>query len=214
MSGDRDRAPHPFLILPVDLMRTVREVGDCAFARSPRLMEATAPVPEPPLTLSPLSTTMLDWLPVNGNQTAGISWRRHALTPREAIAHGHEMLVEAHAGRRRRFRRRRPCRGGAKDVVKARDEVFASADMIVKVKEPQAVERKRLREGQLCSPICATCTSGETVTDDRGRATLLAPMSEVEVSAPRVGAWTLQKANGGRGVLWAECRAWRRRRCW
>ena len=48
----------------------------------------------------------------------------------------------------------------------------------------------------------ATCIAYETVTDDRGGLPLLAPMSEVAGRlAPQVGAWTLQKANGGRGVL-------------
>jgi alanine dehydrogenase len=90
--------------------------------------------------------------------------------------------------------------------------------MIVKVKEPQAVERKRLREDQVLFTYLhlapdpeqtkdliasgATCIAYETVTDDRGGLPLLAPMSEVAGRlAPQVGAWTLQKANGGRGVL-------------
>jgi alanine dehydrogenase len=90
--------------------------------------------------------------------------------------------------------------------------------MIVKVKEPQPVERKRLREGQVLftylhlAPDPAqtadllasgvTAIAYETVTDDRGGLPLLAPMSEVAGRlAPQVGAWTLQKANGGRGVL-------------
>lgn len=67
---------------------------------------------------------------------------------REAIAHGHEMLVEAHAGDGAGFADADYVAAGAK-IVEGADEVFASADMIVKVKEPQAVERKRLREGQL-----------------------------------------------------------------
>jgi len=90
--------------------------------------------------------------------------------------------------------------------------------MIVKVKEPQPVERKMLREGQvlftylhlapdpeqtkdLLSSGC-TAIAYETVTDAQGGLPLLAPMSEVAGRlAPQVGAWTLQKANGGRGVL-------------
>jgi alanine dehydrogenase len=106
---------------------------------------------------------------------------------------------------------------GAKIAATAA-EVFAAADMIVKVKEPQAVERKMLREGQLLFTYLhlapdpeqtkdllasgATCIAYETVTDDRGGLPLLAPMSEVAGRlAPQVGAYTLQKANGGRGVL-------------
>ncbi|RED12691.1 alanine dehydrogenase [Pontivivens insulae] len=97
------------------------------------------------------------------------------------------------------------------------DSVF-EADMIVKVKEPQAVERARLREGQLLftylhlAPdpaqtddlLASGCTAiaYETVTDRTGGLPLLAPMSEVAGRlAPQVGAWSLQKANGGRGVL-------------
>ncbi len=99
-----------------------------------------------------------------------------------------------------------------------RIEVFAEADMIVKVKEPQAAERAMLREGQLLftylhlAPdpdqtrdlLASGCTAiaYETVTDAAGGLPLLAPMSEVAGRlAPQVGAWTLQKANGGRGVL-------------
>jgi len=103
-------------------------------------------------------------------------------------------------------------------ITETASEVFASADMIVKVKEPQAVERKLLRQGQLLftylhlAPdpdqtrdlLASGCTAiaYETVTDANGGLPLLAPMSEVAGRlAPQVGAWTLQKANGGRGVL-------------
>ena len=98
------------------------------------------------------------------------------------------------------------------------EEIFAAADMIVKVKEPQAVERKMLREGQVLftylhlAPdrpqtedlLASGCTAiaYETVTDAQGGLPLLAPMSEVAGRlSPQVGAWALQKANGGRGVL-------------
>ena len=90
--------------------------------------------------------------------------------------------------------------------------------MIVKVKEPQAGERKMLREGQLLFTYLhlapdpeqtkdllesgCTAIAYETVTDRNGGLPLLAPMSEVAGRlAPQVGSWTLQKANGGRGVL-------------
>jgi alanine dehydrogenase len=96
--------------------------------------------------------------------------------------------------------------------------VVAAAELIVKVKEPQAAERRRLREGQVLFTYLhlapdpeqtrdliasgATCIAYETVTDDRGGLPLLAPMSEVAGRlAPQVGAYALQKANGGRGVL-------------
>jgi len=103
-------------------------------------------------------------------------------------------------------------------IIDTAEEIFASADMIVKVKEPQSGERKMLREGQLLftylhlAPdpdqtrdlLASGCTAiaYETVTDRNGGLPLLAPMSEVAGRlAPQVGAWTLQKANGGRGVL-------------
>ncbi len=103
-------------------------------------------------------------------------------------------------------------------IIDTAQEIFATADMIVKVKEPQAVERKMLREGQVLFTYLhlapdpeqtkdliasgATCIAYETVTDRNGGLPLLAPMSEVAGKlAPQVGAWTLQKANGGRGVL-------------
>ena len=90
--------------------------------------------------------------------------------------------------------------------------------MIVKVREPQATERKMLRERQVLFTYLhlapdpdqthdllnsgATCIAYETVTDAQGGLPLLAPMSEVAGKlAPQMGAWTLQKANGGRGVL-------------
>ena len=145
---------------------------------------------------------------------------RVGLTPnaaREAVAHGHEVVVEAHAGNGAGFSDADYVDAGAK-LVDTAAEVFASADMIVKVKEPQPRERKMLRKGQLLftylhlAPdpeqtkdlLASGCTAiaYETVTDSAGGLPLLAPMSEVAGKlAPQVGAWTLQKANGGRGVL-------------
>ena len=98
------------------------------------------------------------------------------------------------------------------------EAVFARADMVVKVKEPQAIERARLREGQILFTYLhlapdpdqtrdllasgVTAIAYETVTDASGGLPLLAPMSEVAGRlAPQVGAWALHKANGGRGVL-------------
>jgi len=145
---------------------------------------------------------------------------RVGMTPdaaREAVANGHTVVVETKAGMGAGFSDADYTAAGAKILATA-EEVFAQADMIVKVKEPQAVERKRLREGQILFTYLhlapdpeqtrdllasgATCIAYETVTDDRGGLPLLAPMSEVAGRlAPQVGAWTLQKANGGRGVL-------------
>jgi alanine dehydrogenase len=145
---------------------------------------------------------------------------RVGVTPnaaREAVAHGHTVLIETSAGTGAGFTDADYVAAGAK-IVPTAEEVFAASDMIVKVKEPQAVERKRLREGQVLftylhlapdmeqtRDLLASGVTGiayETVTDDRGGLPLLAPMSEVAGRlAPQVGAWTLQKANGGRGVL-------------
>ncbi|MEO0864651.1 MAG: alanine dehydrogenase [Pseudomonadota bacterium] len=145
---------------------------------------------------------------------------RVGLTPnaaREAVAHGHAVTLETGAGAGSGFPDADYIAAGAQ-IVGTATEVFATADMIVKVKEPQAIERKMLREGQVLftylhlAPdpdqthdlIASGCTAiaYETVTDDAGGLPLLAPMSEVAGKlAPQVGAWTLQKANGGRGVL-------------
>ena len=145
---------------------------------------------------------------------------RVGLTPnaaREAIVNGHDVYMEINAGMGAGFPDADYVAAGAKILGTAK-EVFATADMIVKVKEPQAVERKMLREGQILFTYLhlapdpeqtkdllasgATCIAYETVTDRMGGLPLLAPMSEVAGRlAPQVGAWTLQKANGGRGVL-------------
>ncbi len=145
---------------------------------------------------------------------------RVGITPnaaREAVAHGHTVMIEANAGTGSGFSDADYLAAGA-TIVPTAEEVFAASEMIVKVKEPQAVERKRLREGQVLFTYLhlapdpeqtrdllasgVTAIAYETVTDDRGGLPLLAPMSEVAGRlAPQVGAWTLQKANGGRGVL-------------
>ncbi|TMV89080.1 alanine dehydrogenase [Thioclava sp. BHET1] len=145
---------------------------------------------------------------------------RVGLTPaaaHEAIAHGHDVLVEAGAGTGAGFPDSDYTDIGAKIIASAA-EVFEAADMIVKVKEPQASERAMLREGQILFTYLhlaadeaqarelmesgATCIAYETVTARDGSLPLLAPMSEVAGRlAPQMGAWTLQKANGGRGVL-------------
>jgi len=145
---------------------------------------------------------------------------RVGMTPnavREAVAHGHEVIVETAAGVGSGFADADYAEAGAR-IVDTAEEVFATSGMIVKVKEPQAIERARLREGQLLftylhlAPDPAqtrdllasgvTAIAYETVTDRSGGLPLLAPMSEVAGRlAPQMGAWTLQKANGGRGVL-------------
>ncbi len=140
---------------------------------------------------------------------------RVGMTPnaaREAVNAGHSVMVETNAGTGAGFTDADYVAAGAK-IVGTASEIFAAADMIVKVKEPQAGERKMLREGQILFTYLhlapdpeqthdllksgATCIAYETVTDDRGGLPLLAPMSEVAGRlAPQVGAWTLQKANG------------------
>ncbi len=145
---------------------------------------------------------------------------RVGMTPNavhEAVVHGHEVFIETGAGAGSGFEDEAYVAAGAQ-ILDTAEEVFATAELIVKVKEPQAVERKMLREGQVLftylhlAPdpeqtrdlLASGCTAiaYETVTDDQGGLPLLAPMSEVAGKlAPQVGSWTLQKANGGRGVL-------------
>ena len=145
---------------------------------------------------------------------------RVGITPNaasEAVNAGHTVTVETQGGIGAGFTDEDYIAAGAK-IAGTAAEIFAAADMIVKVKEPQPVERKMLREGQILFTYLhlapdpeqtrdliasgATCIAYETVTDRNGGLPLLAPMSEVAGRlAPQVGAWTLQKANGGRGVL-------------
>jgi alanine dehydrogenase len=136
---------------------------------------------------------------------------------RELIHHGHKVLVETKAGAGIGFDDAAYKAAGAAIAAKAAD-VFAKADMIVKVKEPQANECKMLRKGQLLytylhlAPdpeqtkglIKSGCTAiaYETVTSARGGLPLLAPMSEVAGRmSVQVGAHYLEKAQGGAGIL-------------
>jgi alanine dehydrogenase len=136
---------------------------------------------------------------------------------RELVGHGHKVVVEHNAGIGIGFTDADYEAAGAK-VLATAEEVFAQADMIVKVKEPQAIERKRLRQGQVLFTYLhlapdlpqtedliaskATCIAYETVTSATGGLPLLAPMSEVAGRMSiQAGATALQKANGGRGVL-------------
>ncbi len=145
---------------------------------------------------------------------------RVGMTPtsvREVITHGHSVMVETNAG----------IGIGSSDgdyeaagatVAGAADEVFAKADMIVKVKEPQAVERKMLRPGQILFTYLhlapdpdqtrdlvdsgAVCIAYETVTDGHGGLPLLAPMSQVAGRMSiQAGAHCLERENGGKGIL-------------
>jgi len=145
---------------------------------------------------------------------------RVGLTPnavKEIILNGHKVLMEKDAGAGSGFSDQLYKEAGAK-VVQSAEEIFSQSEMIVKVKEPQRIERKMLKESQLLFTYLhlapdpdqthdlleskCTAIAYETVTDDHGGLPLLAPMSEVAGRlAPQVGAWTLQKANGGRGIL-------------
>src|SRR5579862_730457 len=135
----------------------------------------------------------------------------------ELVHSGHEVLVEMGAGAGAGIGDDAYRAEGAR-VVDTADEVFATADLLVKVKEPQPAERKKLRPGQVLftyfhlapDPVQArelqesgaTCIAYETVTAPDLSLPLLTPMSEVAGRmAPQVGAACLEKFNGGRGVL-------------
>jgi len=135
----------------------------------------------------------------------------------ELIHHGHKVLVESGAGLGIGFDDKAYRAAGARIVASAA-EVFAKADMIVKVKEPQPAEIAALRKGQILFTYLhlaadkaqtdgliksgATCIAYETVTDVRGGLPLLAPMSEVAGRmSVQVGAHCLEKEQGGAGIL-------------
>lgn len=136
---------------------------------------------------------------------------------RELVASGHQVLVQASAGAGIGVEDAAYVAAGAKIVATAK-EVFDSVDMVVKVKEPQLAECKMLRPGQVLFTYLhlaadaaqanalmasgATAIAYETVTAPNGSLPLLTPMSEVAGRmSVQVGAASLQKANGGLGVL-------------
>jgi alanine dehydrogenase len=145
---------------------------------------------------------------------------RVGLTPgsvRELVHNGQSVVVEHNAGQGIGMDDEAYRRAGAEIAANAA-EVFGSADMIVKVKEPQAVERRMLREGQVLFTYLhlapdpeqakdlvaskAVCIAYETVTSSSGGLPLLAPMSEVAGRmAVQAGAYYLEKPHGGLGVL-------------
>ena len=135
----------------------------------------------------------------------------------ELTHHGHAVMVERGAGIGAGVEDEEYRTAGAR-LVDGPDEIFRTADLIVKVKEPLAIERKKLRRGQVLFTYLhlapdleqtkdlmaagATCVAYETVTSPSGGLPLLTPMSEVAGRlAPQVGAHCLEKAQGGRGVL-------------
>jgi len=145
---------------------------------------------------------------------------RVGLTPesaQELAAHGHEVWIEAGAGLGIGAHDGEYEVAGAQ-IVKGPDPIFAECEMIVKVKEPQAAERAKLREGQIlytylhlapdpeqtadlvCSGV--TAIAYETVTGAGGTLPLLKPMSQVAGRmSVQAGASALEKVHGGRGVL-------------
>ncbi len=145
---------------------------------------------------------------------------RVGMTPasvREAVHHGHQVIVQSGAGAGIDLDDTLYRDAGA-DIVDSAEEVFAKADMVVKVKEPQPQETAMLREGQVLFTYLhlapdPTLTKGmldsgcvgiayETVTDIRGGLPLLSPMSEVAGRMSiQAGAHCLEMEQGGRGML-------------
>src|SRR6201993_123569 len=145
---------------------------------------------------------------------------RVALTPagvRELADAGHQVVVQSGAGEGSAISDDAYAAQGA-SILPDADAVFAEANMIVKVKEPQPVEVERLRpdhilftylhlaaEPELARGLMASgarCIAYETVEDAAGRLPLLAPMSEVAGKiATQAGAFMLEKPLGGRGIL-------------
>jgi len=136
---------------------------------------------------------------------------------RELVAAGHKVIIENNAGMGAGISNDDFIENGA-EIVESADDVYAKAEMIVKVKEPQASEYDLLREGQILftylhlapdpeqtkALIKSKCVAiaYETVTDENGRLPLLTPMSEVAGRiAIQAGAHCLEKAQNGRGVL-------------
>ncbi len=155
---------------------------------------------------------------------------RVGLTPssvREVVGHGHKVLVEAGAGSGIGADDDDYLRAGAQIVDSAVD-VFQLAELIVKVKEPQAIERAALREGQVLFTYLhlapdaeqandllasgAVCIAYETVTSAAGGLPLLAPMSEVAGRmAVQAGASCLRKRAAAWAFCWVVLRGYRRR---
>jgi len=136
---------------------------------------------------------------------------------RELANRGHEVFVETNAGIGIGMSNDDYIAAGAQILADARS-VFDTAEMIVKVKEPQAVERAMLTPGHLLFTYLhlapdapqteelvksgATCIAYETVTADNGSLPLLAPMSEVAGRLSiQAGAWCMEKAHNGSGIL-------------
>ncbi len=137
----------------------------------------------------------------------------------ELVQHGHEVIVESGAGTGAGIDNSAYRDAGAA-LCDGPDPIFETAELIVKVKEPQPLERAKLRPGQTLFAYLhlapdaqqtrdllqsrAHCIAYETVTSATGGLPLLTPMSEVAGKlAPQVGAHYLEKPAGGRGILLA-----------
>ena len=145
---------------------------------------------------------------------------RVALTPagvRELVAHGHDVLVQHDAGAAIGLSDALYQQAGA-TIIDDVERIFATAELLVKVKEPLAEERQLLRAGQILFTYLhlapdqsqtedllksgTSCLAYETVTDAQGGLPLLAPMSEVAGRmAVQAGAHALQISEGGLGIL-------------
>ncbi len=145
---------------------------------------------------------------------------RVAITPigvHELVAHGHDVLIEKGAGLGSQIPDERFVAEGAR-ILDSADDVWGEAEMVLKVKEPVAEEYHRMRDGLLLFtylhlaadlPLTqelverkVTGIAYETVQTPAGSLPLLYPMSEVAgCLAPQVGAYSMMKAQGGRGVL-------------
>lgn len=136
---------------------------------------------------------------------------------KELTLQGHQVFIEQNAGAGIGFSDQAYIDAGA-EILATAAEIFAIAEMIVKVKEPLAVERAMLKHDQILFTYLhlapdlpqtedliksgAVCIAYETVTDDRGGLPLLAPMSEVAGRMSiQAGAMALEKSHGGRGML-------------
>lgn len=136
---------------------------------------------------------------------------------REYVAHGHQVMVETHAGHAIGFTNEVYEEAGA-TIVATPEEIFAQAEMVVKVKEPQPHECQQLREGQilytylhlapdpeqtrLLAASGVSAIAYETIEDKHGGLPLLAPMSEVAGRMSiQAGTHHLEKAQGGSGTL-------------
>jgi alanine dehydrogenase len=145
---------------------------------------------------------------------------RVGLTPdsvRQYVAHGHDVLVETHAGEGLGCSDDDYRIAGAL-IADHPDQIFKDSKMIIKVKEPQGIERQMLQQDQILFTYLhlapdpdqtedliisgAVCVAYETVTDTNGKLPLLTPMSQVAGRLSiQAGARCLEKEMGGRGVL-------------